>query len=252
MTGFKKRKGSEAGRDMISKQMSLWGRAERQRCWNWHVAQFKIHHEFLQPLRETGQRETNWHAIFTIEPLCFIHLNIPLFYSPRSMEYRIPGNNTQKLEDPCVFKGWCGSQHFPDRLFMVRNPTPQAFQSFTLFVHVKMKWSFVSNNAHLMVTSSKPLEVDKAWRHVTLCKWPPAWLPRHSYHCVRVSKVWSRLSSQPITLHGRIHLKCKPGPWPHSWNFNYWWRQPWTWLSTRHGSWLEIKEQIGESSEGLY
>lgn len=167
---------------------------------------------FLQALREIWQRETN--SICTIEPLCFIHLNIAAFYSPRSIEYRIPGNNTQKLEDLYVFKGWCGSPHFPDWLFMVRSLTLQAFQAFTLFVHVKMKRSFVSNNAlfddHII----------KATGDMSHCANGPQPDCHGTVTIVSlVSKVWPRLPSQPIALHGRIHLKCKPDLWPHSWNF---------------------------------
>lgn len=45
------------------------------------------------------------------------------------------------MKDLCAFKGWYGPQLFPDWPFLVRNLTLQAFQSFTLSVHVKMKWS---------------------------------------------------------------------------------------------------------------
>lgn len=150
-------------------------------------------------------------------PSCFKLLNIPLFCSPRSVEYRIPGNTTQKSKYP-VFKGYV-SQRFPDWPFMVRNLTLQTFQSFTLFVHVKMKWSFVSNNAPIDDRIIKATGSGQSTEAMSHCANGPRPDCRSSYHCVRVSKVWPRLPSQPIPLHGRSHLKCKPGPWPHSRNF---------------------------------
>lgn len=67
------------------------------------------------------------------------------------------------MEDLCAFKGWYGPQHFPDWPFLVRNLTLQAFQSFTLSVHVKMKRSLFLTMPHLTIASSKPLAADKAW-----------------------------------------------------------------------------------------
>lgn len=146
----------------------------------------------------------------SLHPSCFKLLNIPLFCSPRSVEYRIPGNTTQKSKYP-VFKGYV-SQRFPDWPFMVRNLTLQTFQSFTLFVHVKMKWSFVSNNAPIDDRIIKATGSGQSTEAMSHCANGPRPDCRSSYHCVRVSKVWPRLPSQPIPLHGRSHLKCKPGP----------------------------------------
>lgn len=102
MADYKKRESKEACRDKTSYWASLWGRAGRQCCWICCVARFKIHHDISATFGEIWQMETNWLHSFSLSLSCFIHSNIPLFCSLRTVEYKIPGNKTQTSEYLCV------------------------------------------------------------------------------------------------------------------------------------------------------
>lgn len=130
---------------------------------------------FLPSFKGTLTEGNQWAQHFhhrVIVFLTFKHFTI-LFSQKHGIE-NSSKQYTKKMEDVCAFKGWHGPQLFPDWLFLVRNLALRAFQSFTLSVHVKMKWSLFLTMPHLTIASSKPLAVDKAWGHVTLCKWPSA------------------------------------------------------------------------------
>lgn len=156
------------------------------------------------------------------------------------------------MEDLCAFKGWYGPQHFPDCPFLVRNLTLQAFQSFTLSVHVKMKRSLFLTMPHLTIASSKPLAADKA-RGTSHC----ANGPQPNCHCTVaiVAECPKPGPGHPVSPSPCMREFTENANLAHelrSWNFNKWWRRPWTWFSTPHERWLQIKDQRKKLSEGLY
>lgn len=109
-----------------------------------------------------------------------------LFFFPakqkkfRSMEFWTLADNEQKLEDQCLSKGLYCCQCFPDCWLIVRNLTPSSFSVIYPFCPCQDE---VAPCFWQWITSSKSPQVHKARRHIPLCKWPSAWLPRHGHHC---------------------------------------------------------------------